>query len=154
MFDHENCFIQDHSQKLPLKLLGKQQAGLYNVSSDGVNIGSTCCTTIAEAKLWHLRLGHIPFPQLKFIIPNCDGKLYQSENICQICPASRQSRMGFPHSSIRTITIFELLHLDIWGPYQTKTPSGCNYFLNVVDDFSRFTWVHLLKHKLDIVQVF
>lgn len=46
-----------------------------------------------------------------------------------------------------------MLHLDIWGPYQTKTPSGCNLFLTIVDDYNRFTWVQLLKNKSDVVQV-
>lgn len=61
--------------------------------------------------------------------------------------------MSFTHSSIKSFATFELLHLDIWDPYQIKTPTGCNQFLTIVDDFSRFTWVHLLKRKSDIVQI-
>lgn len=71
------------------------------------------------------------------------------ENICQICPAVKQTRLPFSHSCIKTNSVFELVHLDIWGPYNTKSSSGCTYFLTIVDDFSRFTWVHLLQHKSD-----
>ena len=43
--------------------------------------------------------------------------------------------------------MFELLHVDIWGPYPYNTYNGCKFFLTIVDDFSRSTWVHLLSHK-------
>lgn len=67
--------------------------------------------------------------------------------ICSICPAARQTRLTFAHSSIKTTTIFELFHVDIWVLYHTKTRSGHTMFLIVVDDFSRSTWVLLLKQK-------
>ena len=66
---------------------------------------------------------------------------------------AKQTRNSFPHSSIKTKSSFELIHIDAWGPYQTKSTTGCNQFLTIVDDFSRFTWVHLLKHKSECVQV-
>lgn len=40
--------------------------------------------------------------------------------------------------------------MDLWGPYKVPTMNGNKYFLTVVDDFSRFTWVFLLKLKLDV----
>src|ERR1044072_4256537 len=39
--------------------------------------------------------------------------------------------------------------MDIWGPYSVNTVHGHRYFLTIVDDHSRFTWVHLMKHKLE-----
>ena len=44
---------------------------------------------------------------------------------------------------------FELLHLDIWGPFHTLSIEGYKYFLTIVDDHSRFTWVYMLKSKSD-----
>lgn len=41
----------------------------------------------------------------------------------------------------------ELVHIDLWGPYKTKTYSGCNQFVTVVDDFNRYTWVYLVKYE-------
>ena len=43
--------------------------------------------------------------------------------------------------------MFELLHIDIWGPYRIATYDGFKLFLSIVDDFSRATWVLLLSHK-------
>lgn len=39
------------------------------------------------------------------------------------------------------------MYIDIWGPYKHCTYDGYRYFLTIVDDHSRFTWVHLLKQK-------
>jgi len=52
---------------------------------------------------------------------------------------------------------FEVLHVDLWGPYKCRTYNGFQYFQTVVDDCSRATWVHLLSHKSNafpILQVF
>jgi transposase InsO family protein len=42
---------------------------------------------------------------------------------------------------------FELLHVDIWGPIGTQSIHGYSYFLTIVDDYSRFTWLCLLHNK-------
>ena len=44
---------------------------------------------------------------------------------------------------------FNLVHADIWGPFSTPTLIGSKYFLTLVDDYSRCTWVYLMKHKFD-----
>ena len=40
-----------------------------------------------------------------------------------------------------------MIHVDIWGPYPHSTHDGARYFLTIVDDCSRATWVHLMAHK-------
>ena len=67
--------------------------------------------------------------------------------ICNVCPQAKQHRSSFPLSTSRASCIFDLLHVDIWGPYRTPTYDGFKLFLSVVDDKSRATWVFLLSHK-------
>lgn len=40
-----------------------------------------------------------------------------------------------------------MVHADLWGPYRYKTHGNYNYFLIIVDDKSRVTWVYLLPNK-------
>ena len=47
------------------------------------------------------------------------------------------------------LSCFDLVHADIWGPYSTPSLNGSRYFLALVDDHSRCTWVYLMKHKSD-----
>ena len=40
---------------------------------------------------------------------------------------------------------FELVHLDVWGPCPVVSPTGFRYFVTFVDDYSRITWLYLMK---------
>ncbi|KAL2893081.1 Retrovirus-related Pol polyprotein from transposon RE1 [Bienertia sinuspersici] len=124
-------------------------------SSSAVHIAHTESLVSNKAKLWHIRLGHLPFSQLKHLsVFSNNHKDSHVDDICQICPMSRQTRLVFPSSSIKSVAPFQLLHLDIWGPYHVCTHNGCKSFLTIVDDFSRMTWVHMLHFKSDVSQIF
>ena len=43
----------------------------------------------------------------------------------------------------------ELVHLDLMGPIRTESLGGKRYIMVLVDDFTRYTWVILLKSKSD-----
>jgi len=65
---------------------------------------------------------------------------------------ARQTRMPFPESTTTTTKVFELLHVDLWGPYHIPTHDGYHYFLTMVDDHSRSTWTQLLRCKSNALQ--
>jgi hypothetical protein len=55
-----------------------------------------------------------------------------------------------PHSSKTIISskrIWELLHVDLFGPPSHASLGGKKYCLVIVDDYSRYTWVYFFKHK-------
>ena len=160
-FTHDDCYLQGHFLKGPPLLLGSLVGGLYhlknsfkvqttssNASSPSPMVLKYANTSIADnAQLWHIRLGHLPFSQLKYLL---DVNSSHNQQICQICPLAKQARLSFPVSSIKTTKPFELLHIDLWGPYKVKNHNNCNQFVTIVDDFSRFTWVHLIKYKSEV----
>ena len=58
--------------------------------------------------------------------------------------------MKAKHPDTQTLATFrplELLHLDPMGPIRTKSLGGKRYIIVVVDDFTRYTWVILLRSK-------
>lgn len=69
---------------------------------------------------------------------------------CLVCPYAKQTRLTFPSSYIISLHIFDLIHVDLWGPYNTSTFDGNKYFLTIVDDFFRMTWLCMLKHKYEV----
>lgn len=83
---------------------------------------------IEFAKLWHLRLGHIPFTKMKILFPDFDITTIKNIFLCTICPQSRQTRLAFQDSNVKSTNAFELLHMDVWGPYNYKTHNTCNTF--------------------------
>nr|GFB96562.1 hypothetical protein [Tanacetum cinerariifolium] len=40
-----------------------------------------------------------------------------------------------------------LLHMDLCGPMQVASINGKRYVLVIIDDYSRYTWVHFLRTK-------
>jgi transposase InsO family protein len=71
----------------------------------------------------------------------------QFHDVCPVCPLAKQSRLPFSPSVISSTKPFEKIHCDIWGRYRHPSISGAYYFLIVVDDYTRFTWIFLMRHK-------
>ncbi|XP_019267554.1 PREDICTED: uncharacterized protein LOC109244849 [Nicotiana attenuata] len=102
---------------------------------------------------WHQRMGHMPFNRMKSI-PFISSQTSSKQSfICPICLMARQQRMPFSDSTTHSTALFQLVHIDIWGPYNTATYNGFRYFLTLVDDYSRVTWTHLLSSKSNVMSV-
>lgn len=163
IFSATQCHLQDPLLKQPPLLLGELNTGLYAVphqqssTSSGVTqffkSPSANLSVSADSKLWHLRMGHLPFSQLKLLQPFCVIKDQIDDTICQICPMAKQTRNSFTTSSTTSTFVFELLHVDVWGPYKVKNHNSCNQFVTIVDDYSRYTWIHLIRFKSDVASV-
>ena len=67
-------------------------------------------TEIEEAKLWHMRMGHISFGKIKSA-KGLDVKGCIAECLCNVCPLAKQTRCSFIVSSIKTNKPLELF---IW----------------------------------------
>lgn len=101
--------------------------------------------------LWHKRLGHSSqsvLNYLKFIPSKQNNELLP----CIPCYLAKQKRLPFLNSESHADDIFKLIHVDLWGPYKTKTISGASYFLTIVDDHSKSIWTFLLKDKTQVQQ--
>ncbi|KAK1670539.1 hypothetical protein QYE76_058698 [Lolium multiflorum] len=60
----------------------------------------------------------------------------------------KQLKKRHPINNIVTTSgPLELLHLDLFGPSHYDTLGGSKYGLVIVDDYSRYSWVFLLKSK-------
>lgn len=63
-------------------------------------------------------------------------------------------RLSFPVRTNNVVVKFELVHLDIWGPFVHPSLTGTNYMMTLMDDFSRATWTYLLQHKTQTTSIF
>ncbi|KAK1614884.1 hypothetical protein QYE76_020401 [Lolium multiflorum] len=62
--------------------------------------------------------------------------------------SGKQLKKRHPIKSIVTSSRpLELLHIDLFGPSHYDTLGGSKYGLVIVDDYSRYSWVFLLKSK-------
>lgn len=71
--------------------------------------------------LWHNRLGHVPFAKMRTLTSIPVTFLTKQPFVCSICPMSRQSRLSFSQRTTESSKIFDLLHVDLRGPYHVST---------------------------------
>lgn len=43
--------------------------------------------------------------------------------------------------------LLEIIHSDICGLLRIKTHRGMEYFISFIDDYLRYGYIYLLKHK-------
>nr|KYP72197.1 Retrovirus-related Pol polyprotein from transposon TNT 1-94 [Cajanus cajan] len=134
-------YLQDSSD------LDSHESSLNHVSP---SLNFSDVTTIDNSMLWHLRLGHTSNKVLKHLSSKYNDIVFYCLQPCDTCHYAKQKKLPFPVSNCKSSRFFELIHVDIWGPVATTSIDGFKYFLSVVDDFSRFTWIHLIKTKFDV----
>nr|GMD52566.1 Integrase, catalytic core [Ipomoea batatas] len=144
------CIIQyqDYGRMIGLASL---QRGLYHLvkpDMSGIDrIGHIEANACNSGSIWHARLGHCSYEKLKQLsLSNLTLKMNKTDD-CDICHLAKQKRLPFNVSSRSSNDCFDLVHFDIWGPYHVHTIYGHKYFLTIVDDYSRATWVYLLRNK-------
>lgn len=147
------CIIQDLHSKAEVGR-AHQQGNLYFIysiippppltvaNSDVIAPISNHCNEL----LWHQRLGHASDDVLNHL----DFGIKFQCKPCDSCHKAKQHRTSFHKNAVSAEHLFDLIHMDLWGPYSLPTSSGCNYFLTVVDDHSRSTWIFLLQDKTNI----
>jgi len=75
--------------------------------------------------------------------------------VCESCQLGKHSRTSFPRSVTCDASFpFALVHSDIWGPSRIKSTLGFQYFVTFIDDYSRCTWLFLMKHHSELFHIF
>ncbi|XP_074352312.1 uncharacterized protein LOC141691472 [Apium graveolens] len=144
IFHSTHCEIDDKTTGL-IKMIGTVRNGLYYINTSNY----LACNTShpSPLDLWHHKLGHASLSSFKHI-PDVPIGSVPSSQICASCPMSKFTVLPFSLSTSHAKKLFALLHMDIWGLYKVPYISKYRYFLILVDDFSRNTWVYLLNINL------
>lgn len=64
-------------------------------------------------------------------------------------PLAKQKHLPFSLNQTATQQTFEIINCGIWGAYYTPSLDDCHYFLNLVDDYTKFTWVELIESNFN-----
>ena len=92
----------------------------------------------------------LTFPSSRKWFPPFPAYL-QSES----CQLGKHTHVLFPKRlDSRTKSHFELVHFDVWGPSRTTSTLGFQYFVAFIDDFSHYSWLFLIKSRVELFFVF
>lgn len=78
----------------------------------------------------------------------------EQQGVCKECVLGKYAKTVFPSNDIKSKGILDLVHLDVGGPMSAVSLNGCYYYVIFIDDFSRRTWVYLMKTKDEVFSRF
>ncbi|GJU64837.1 retrovirus-related pol polyprotein from transposon TNT 1-94 [Tanacetum coccineum] len=108
----------------------------------------------SSSRLWHKRLGHISKDRMQRLIK--EGILHHLDfsdfNQCVECIKGKFVKT-IKKGSTRSKHLLEIIHTDICGPFINDI-GGHKYFITFIDDYSRYTYVYLIKEKSESLDVF
>nr|GEU66566.1 retrovirus-related Pol polyprotein from transposon TNT 1-94 [Tanacetum cinerariifolium] len=154
-FRRNTCFIRDLDSVNLLK--GKRSINLYTINLyDMASASPTCLmarATPTKSWLWHQRLSHLNFDTINDLAKNdlvsgLPKFKYAKEHLCPSCEQGKSKKASHPPKPVpNSKQRLHLLHMDLCGPMRVASINGKQYVLVIVDDYSRYTWVHFLKTK-------
>ncbi|KAK1560777.1 hypothetical protein Q3G72_030819 [Acer saccharum] len=101
----------------------------------------------------NLRLGNGTIKRLV-----CDGPLSDLKvddlPTCESCLEGKMTKRTFSAKGARATECLGLIHTDVCGPMSIQARGGYEYFITFTDDYSRFGYVYLMRHKSDAFDMF
>ncbi|GJY68071.1 retrovirus-related pol polyprotein from transposon TNT 1-94 [Tanacetum coccineum] len=146
-FRRNTCFVRNLAGVDLLKR--NRTTNLYTINLHDMASASPICVmaraTSTKLWLWHQRLSHNNFDTINDLsrndlITGLPKFKYYKEHLCPSSFGTHQQRL-------------HLLYMDLCGPMRIASINGKWYVLVIVDDYSRYTWVHFLKSKDETPEV-
>ncbi|KAJ9557693.1 hypothetical protein OSB04_012307, partial [Centaurea solstitialis] len=127
------------------------------VAASGVDLSSFRLSHSSSVfYLWHVCLGHVSASRLQFLAST--GALGQLKSCdisdCSGCKLAKFSALPFNKSMSCSSAPFDLVHSDVWGPSPVSSKGGSKYYVSFIDDYTRYTWVFLMKRRSDFLLVY
>ncbi len=145
------------------------RAYFVNTSINLSNSRSVILTSRTESvktswRQWHKRLAHLNMTDVKRLVNmsididvNSTDSLKNeefSESICEICVIDKQNRTSSRKPHIRVIKVDELVHSNLVDDDKiSKIDEEFRYVATMIDDYSQYTIIYLLKRKFDLKDV-
>ncbi|KAJ9547116.1 hypothetical protein OSB04_019659 [Centaurea solstitialis] len=109
-----------------------------------------------QTYLWHCRLGHINKKRIEKLQK---GGLLGSFNFrpfdnCESCLSGKMTKQPFNKDNERANELLGIIHTDVCGPFSHEARGGYRYFITFTDDFSRYGYVYLIRHKSEAFKRF
>ena len=105
---------------------------------------------------WHCRLGHINEKQISKL--HQDGLLdsfdFESYESCESCLMGKMTKAPFIGQSETANDLLSLIHTDVCGPLSSPARGSYLYVITFTDDFSRYGYVYLMRHKSESFEKF
>nr|GFC01279.1 retrovirus-related Pol polyprotein from transposon TNT 1-94 [Tanacetum cinerariifolium] len=144
-------------------LKGDRSTNLYTINLHEMASASHIClmarASSTKSWLWHQHLSHLNFDTINDLAKNdlvagLPKFKYHKEHLFTSCEQGKSKRASHPPKLVpNSRQRLHLLHMDLCGPMRIASINGKRYVLVIVDDYSRYTWVHFLRSKDEAPEV-
>ena len=106
--------------------------------------------------LWHCHLGHINEKSISKLhqVGLLNSFYFESYDTCESYLLGKMTKDPFTGHSERANELLDLIHTDVCGPLRSDARGGYKYFITFTDDFSRYVYVYLMRHKSESFEMF
>jgi hypothetical protein len=156
---HPNVFfIKDQESRRTL-LQGWSEGGLYPLpcnTSSTTRVKQVFSTNKMPQSRWHSRLGHPSIAIVRLVLSK-NSLLFVNDvhldHVCDACQQANSHQLPYLRSFSTSKPPLELIISDVWG-LACVSIGSYKYHVSFINDFSKFTWIYLLKHKSKVFQNF
>jgi hypothetical protein len=154
---HPNLFlIKDRATKRIIHQ-GKCEGGLYPLRLQEAKSRKQVFGAIKPStSRWHSRLGHPSFSIVERVVKNNSLPCVSDDNsssVCDSCLKAMSHQLPYPKSTSVSHAPLDLIFYGVWEPAPILVGRH-TYYVSFIDDYSKYTWIHLLKKKSNAFQVF
>ena len=157
-----NAFLEFHPNHFSIKeqgtkrtlLRGRCEGGLYPLKSS-YNKQALGASKLSLS-LWHARLGHASPAVVQQVLSRHNLPFVRNSNkaeICDACQRGKSHQLPYPKSTNVSTSPMDLVFSDVWGPAPTSVGKN-SYYVSFIDDYSKFIWIYLLRHKSEVFSCF
>ncbi|GJT35174.1 retrovirus-related pol polyprotein from transposon TNT 1-94 [Tanacetum coccineum] len=154
-FRRNTCFVINLEGVDVLK--GNRTTNLYTINLLEMASASLIClmdhATSTKSWLWHQRLSYLNFDTIidlakNDLVTGLSKLKYHKEHLCPSCEQGKSKKASHPPKPVpNSKQRLHLLHMDLCGPMRVESINDKWYVQVIVDDYSRYTWVHFLRSK-------
>ena len=113
-------------------------------------------SSVNQTQLWHLRIGHINLERIRSMVTS--GLISPLDVttllVCEPCLEGKIIMKPFTTKGNRAKEVLDLVHTDLCGPMSTSARGGYEYFITFIDDYSRYGYIYLMRHKSEAFEKF
>jgi histone deacetylase 1/2 len=153
---HPDFFLfKDQVTKKTL-LRGRCRGGLYPLQHTSDSRKQVLSAVKPSSSRWHSRLGHPSFEIVRRVISKhnlpCCSEINKA-TVCDACQLAKSHQLPYAVSTSKSSAPLELIFSDVWGP-AIDSFGRKKYYVSFIDDYSKFTWIYLLRYKSEVFKYF
>ncbi|CAI7863410.1 unnamed protein product [Closterium sp. NIES-54] len=160
--EHEEsgaAFQKQHKGEENPKAAAEEEYGenMWGTIASAAFSNPTSATGECDWLTVHRRMGHVALPILQHLVKNemlagirVKGELDEVLG-CPTCMQAKFTHFPFSSSEATAKAPLDEVVMDVVGPLKLGA-AGAEYFLTIVDVYTRMTWVYVLSKKSDVAE--